>query len=78
MLENVAYLGHALVLEGAEGIDFRCGAYVLVMCIVVLDAFGTERFDTGHGGAEVGEGLPFVFQTVLLDLLGGQLRCVQI
>lgn len=78
MLEDVANLGHALVLEGAEGVDLWCRADVLVMCVVVLDAFGAERLDTGHGGAEVGEGLAFVLQTVFLDLLGGQLGCVQI
>lgn len=45
---------------------------------MVLDALGTERFDAGHGGAEVGEGLPVVFQAGVLYESGGQFGRVQI
>jgi hypothetical protein len=69
VLEHIANFGHAFVLKCSERVYFRGSAYVLVMGIMVFDAFWTEWFDAGHSRAEVGEGLAFVLVAGLLDLL---------
>jgi hypothetical protein len=78
VLENVRDFVDAFVFEGFEGVDFGHCAYVLVVVVVVFDALGAERFDAGHGRAEVGEGLAVVLGAGVLDELGREFGGVQV